>query len=69
MHNLEDFKGLVRHLPGISTSIRERILRMKMGIQHSESVMTMEKKRLAMVSSFLMWLVYLVVCVPVLWIL
>lgn len=58
-----------KHSPGISTSMSDKIFRMKIGIQHRESVMTMEKKRLAMVSSFLMWLLYLVVWVPVLWML
>lgn len=56
-------------VPGISTCSSDRILRMKIGIQQRESVMTIEKNLLAMVTSFLMWLLYLVVWVPVLWML
>lgn len=51
MHSQNSSKG--KNIPGISTCSKERSFKIKMGIQHSASVNTMKKKRLASVISFL----------------
>lgn len=42
-----------KDIPGISTRSKERSFKIKIGIQHSASVNTMKKKRLARIISFL----------------